>query len=47
MVGFIVAAWTSFLISKFRRFLLQEDVYDRLKLSRGVHAQDGSDIIVP
>ena len=36
IVGFIVAVWASFLISKFLRFLLQEDVYDRLKLSRGL-----------
>ena len=36
IVGFIVAVWASFLISRFLRFLLEEDVYDRLKLSRGL-----------
>src|SRR6202011_704705 len=34
--GFIVAIWASLLVSKFLRFLLEEDVYDRLKLSRGL-----------
>ena len=36
IAGFVVAVWASFLISKFLRFLLEEDVYDRLKLSRGL-----------
>jgi potassium-dependent mechanosensitive channel len=36
IVGFILAVWASFLVSKFLRFLLEEDVYGRLKLSRGL-----------
>ena len=36
ILGFIVAIWASILVSKFLRFLLEEDVYDRLKLSRGL-----------
>jgi potassium efflux system protein len=36
IAGFIVAIWASLLVSKFLRFLLEEDVYDRLKLSRGL-----------
>jgi potassium-dependent mechanosensitive channel len=39
-VGQIVACalviWFSFIVSRFLRFLLEEDVYDRLKLSRGL-----------
>jgi small-conductance mechanosensitive channel len=39
-VGQIVACalviWFSFILSRFLRFLLEEDVYDRLKLSRGL-----------
>ena len=34
--GFVAAVWASFLVSKFLRFLLEEDFYGRLKLSRGL-----------
>ena len=33
---FIVTVWASFLISKFMRFLLEEDVYSHLRLGRGL-----------
>ena len=36
ILGFIAAVWASFVMSKFLRFLLEEDVYGRLKLSRGL-----------
>jgi small-conductance mechanosensitive channel len=36
IVGFIVAIWASILVSRFLRFLLEEDIYARLKLSRGL-----------
>jgi potassium efflux system protein len=36
IVGFILAVWASFLVSKFLRFLLEEDIYGRLKLTRGL-----------
>jgi potassium efflux system protein len=36
IVGFILAVWASFLVSKFLRFLLEEDIYGRLKLARGL-----------
>ncbi|MBV8814540.1 MAG: mechanosensitive ion channel [Verrucomicrobia bacterium] len=36
IASFILVVWASFLVSKFLRFLLEEDVYDRLKLSRGL-----------
>jgi potassium-dependent mechanosensitive channel len=36
IIAFIVIVWASFVISKFLRFLLEEDVYDRLKLTRGL-----------
>jgi small-conductance mechanosensitive channel len=32
----VITVWASFLISKFLRFLLEEDVYDRLNLARGI-----------
>ena len=36
IVGFILVVWASFLVSKFLRFLLEEDIYGRLKLARGL-----------
>jgi potassium efflux system protein len=36
IIAFIAIVWASFVISKFLRFLLEEDVYDRLKLTRGL-----------
>jgi small-conductance mechanosensitive channel len=36
IVAFVITVWASFLISKFLRFLLEEDVYDRLHLARGI-----------
>jgi len=33
---FTVTIWASFLASKFLRFLLEEDVYDHLRLGRGI-----------
>ena len=36
IVAFVITVWASFLISKFLRFLLEEDVYDRLRLARGI-----------
>jgi potassium-dependent mechanosensitive channel len=36
IVACAIAIWLSFLVSRFLRFLLEEDVYDRLKLSRGL-----------
>jgi potassium-dependent mechanosensitive channel len=36
IIAFIVVVWLSFIVSKFLRFLLEEDVYDRVKLSRGL-----------
>jgi potassium-dependent mechanosensitive channel len=33
---FVVAVWASFLVSKFLRFLLEEDVYHHWKLERGI-----------
>jgi potassium-dependent mechanosensitive channel len=36
IASFVLVVWASFLISRFLRFLLEEDVYDRLKLSRGL-----------
>jgi small-conductance mechanosensitive channel len=36
ILAFAVAVWASFLISKFLRFVLEEDVYHHLKLARGI-----------
>jgi small-conductance mechanosensitive channel len=33
---FTVTVWASFLVSRFLRFLLEEDVYHRLRLARGI-----------
>ena len=33
---FMVTVWASFLVSRFLRFLLEEDVYDHLHLERGI-----------
>jgi small-conductance mechanosensitive channel len=33
---FMIAVWASFLVSKFLRFLLEEDVYHHWKLERGI-----------
>ncbi len=38
VIAFILTIWISILISRFVRFILDEDVYPRLKLSRGVPA---------
>jgi potassium-dependent mechanosensitive channel len=36
IVACALVIWFSFIVSRFLRFLLEEDVYDRLKLSRGL-----------
>jgi Small-conductance mechanosensitive channel len=36
VIAGVIVIWLSFAVSKFLRFLLEEDVYDRLKLSRGL-----------
>ena len=36
VVAFAVTIWVSFLVSRFTRFLLDEDVYPRLRLGRGL-----------
>jgi small-conductance mechanosensitive channel len=36
ILAFLIAIWASFLISKFLRFVLEEDVYDHFHLPRGV-----------
>jgi potassium efflux system protein len=34
--GILITVWTSFLISKFLRFVLEEDVYHHLRLAAGI-----------
>jgi small-conductance mechanosensitive channel len=36
LIGFVLTVWASFLISRFVRFLLDEDVYPRVHLKRGL-----------
>jgi small-conductance mechanosensitive channel len=36
ILGFLITVWASFLISKFLRFLLEEDVYHHLRLAPGI-----------
>jgi small-conductance mechanosensitive channel len=36
ILAFLITVWASFLISKFLRFLLEEDVYRHLNLARGI-----------
>lgn len=36
VLGFAVAVWASFLVSKFLRFILEEDVYQHFRLARGL-----------
>ena len=36
ILAFLITVWASFLISKFLRFLLEEDVYQHLRLAAGV-----------
>src|SRR5271157_5269318 len=36
ILAFLSAVWASFLVSKFLRFLLEEDVYHHLHLARGI-----------
>src|SRR6202045_1148449 len=36
ILAFLISVWASFLISKFLRFLLEEDVYHHLHLARGI-----------
>jgi small-conductance mechanosensitive channel len=36
IVAFIVTVWLAFLLSRFLRFLLEEDIYPRVNLARGV-----------
>ena len=36
ILAFLITVWASFLVSKFLRFLLEEDVYHRLHLERGI-----------
>lgn len=35
-LAFLIAVWASFLVSRFLRFLLEEDVYDHFHLTRGI-----------
>ena len=36
VAAFLIAVWVAFLLSRFLRFLLEEDVYPRVNLARGV-----------
>ncbi len=36
IVAFVVTVWVAFLLSRFLRFLLEEDIYPRVSLARGV-----------
>ena len=36
LIAFVLTVWASFLISRFVRFLLEEDVYPRVHLKRGL-----------
>jgi potassium efflux system protein len=36
ILAFLITAWASFLVSKFLRFVLEEDVYHHLHLARGI-----------
>jgi potassium-dependent mechanosensitive channel len=36
ILAFLIAVWASFLVSKFLRFLLEEDVYRHFHLARGI-----------
>jgi potassium-dependent mechanosensitive channel len=36
LLAFAITAWAAFLVSKFLRFLLEEDVYHRFRLERGL-----------
>ena len=36
VLAFLIAVWGSFLVSKFLRFVLEEDVYQHFKLARGI-----------
>src|SRR6516162_8021530 len=36
ILAFLITVWASFLISKFLRFVLEEDVYHHLNLARGI-----------
>ena len=36
IVAFVVTVWVAFLLSRFLRFLLEEDIYPRVNLARGV-----------
>ncbi|HEX6564468.1 MAG TPA: mechanosensitive ion channel domain-containing protein [Chthoniobacterales bacterium] len=36
ILAFVIAVWASFLVSKFTRFLLEADVFQHLRLERGI-----------
>jgi small-conductance mechanosensitive channel len=36
ILAFLITVWASFLVSKFLRFVLEEDVYHHLRLARGI-----------
>lgn len=36
IVAFVVTVWVAFLLSRFLRFLLEEDIYPRVNLARGI-----------
>ena len=36
VLAFLITVWAAFLVSKFLRFLLEEDVYHHLRLARGI-----------
>src|SRR5262249_56115675 len=36
ILAFLITVWASFLVSKFLRFVLEEDVYHHLNLARGI-----------
>ena len=36
ILAFLITVWLSFLVSKFLRFALEEDVYQHLRLARGI-----------
>jgi potassium-dependent mechanosensitive channel len=42
ILAFLITVWTSFLVSRFFRFLLEEDIYHHFHLARGIpYAIDG------
>lgn len=36
ILAFVITVWASFLVSRFLRFMLEEDIYQRFQLARGI-----------